>query len=114
MNMKKLKGKIGFIDNRDLRIPKNGGHYAYIRSYDNGRCDVNLITSLDDGKNFQSSKIQKVRKGYIYPIPKGDANFSKWSGVDLTVFRGVPVTKILLTKKYIKKRHRFFVGKFGK
>ena len=114
MSMKNLKGKIGFIDNRDLRIPKNGGHYAYIRSYDKGRCDVNLITSLDDGRNIQDAKIQKVRKGYVYPIPKGDANFSKWSGVDLTVIRGVPANKVLLTKKHIKKRYRFYVGKFGK
>ena len=114
MSMKNLKGKIGFIDNRDLRIPKDGGHYAYIRSYDKGRCDVNLITSLDDGRNFQNAKIEKVRKGFLYPIPKGDCNFAKWSGINLTVLRDIPANKIKPTKKYIKKRHRFYVGKFGR
>jgi len=80
------------------------------------RC-VNIITSLEDenGK-FAFDKLHKVRKGYLYPIPKYDANFSRWSAINLDGNKkNIPLAKIIgIGNKKFKRRHRFFVGKFTK
>ncbi len=119
--MSKLKkryvGKIGYCDNVDLGINKPKGHYVYIRKYyKNGTCDVNTITSLEDHKgNFLLSKIDHVRKGNTYSIPKYDSNFTRWSGVNKTPIKGIPITKIKnIGNRSFKKRHRFFIGKYLK
>ncbi len=119
----KIKGKIGYCTNRDLGLTNNqgqalnGGHYVYIRKVNGERCDVNVITSLEDrnGK-FDYAKLHKVRKGFLYPIPKRDANFSQWSAINLdNNVKNVKVSRVKnIGVKSIKKRHKFFVGKFGK
>lgn len=114
---KKIKNKIGYCDNKDLKIQKSGGHYVYIRNINkNGKCDVNVITSLEDKNNkIVESKIRQVRKGNTYAIPKYDATFSRWSGVTKTPIRNVDVKKIKdIGRKQIKQRHNFFIGKFLK
>ncbi len=120
---KQIVGKIGFCNNADLGLtdargnPLIGGHYVYIRELNGNRCDVNIITSLEDRNGFiDMNKIKKVRKGYLYPIPKRDANFQQWSAVNLdSNIRNVKISKIRnLGIKSMKKRHRFFAGKFSK
>ena len=121
---KKVKGKIGYCDNSILGIkdkfgnPLKGGHYVYIRDTDNnGKCNVNIITSLEDKNgNFNIFKLGKVKRGYLYPIPKNDAGFSRWSAINLDGnIKGVDLSKIKdIGKVNMKRRHRFFVGKFTK
>lgn len=113
---KKHVGKIAYCDNTDLGIGNSGGHYVYIRKVDGRKCDVNVITSLENHKGkFDYSKIAHVRKGNTYPIPKRDANFTLWSGVNKTPIKNVPISKLKdIGKKSIKKRHHFYIGKYAK
>lgn len=116
---KKYVGKVGYCDNINLKGLQHltGGHYVYIRKYyNNGTCDVNTITSLEDNKgNLNLSKLEHVKKGNTYCIPKYDSNFTRWSGVNKTPIKGVPISKIQgLGNRTFKKRHRFFIGKFLK
>ncbi len=113
----KLKGKIGYCDNKVLGINKKGGHYVFINSINkNGTCDVNVITSLEDKNfNFNLKKLRQVKRGNTYVIPKTDANFRLWSGVNIIPIRNVRIDRIEdIGKKKIKKRHYFFIGKFFK
>ncbi len=101
------KNRIGYVVNRDLRINKAGGHYVYIDDLRNGNADVHVITSLESkSRIFDSNRIRKIREGYLYPIPRKDANFKQWSAIDLSLIRGVPVKKIQPTARFIRKRHR--------
>lgn len=119
MSKKKVKNKIGYIDNKYLKGLEHisGGHYVFIRE-DNkdGTCTVNVVTSLENRSNqFNFDKIKQVKKGNTYSIPKYDTNFSRWSGINKKPIDGVPIDKIQdIGKKKIKKRHNFFIGKFLK
>ncbi len=120
---KKLTGKIGYCDNKTLRLRDKsgnylkGGHYVYIREDNrNGTCNVNVVTSLEErsGK-YSLRKLKQVRNGNIYVIPKKDATFTRWSGVNCNAIKNIPVANILdIDKKKLRKRHRFFIGKFMK
>ncbi|MDR2090593.1 MAG: hypothetical protein LBP62_02950 [Clostridiales bacterium] len=111
---KSLVGKIGYCDNKDLGINKSGGHYVYIRELSGDKCNVNVVTSLEDKDGFNNNRINKIRKGYVYPIPFYDANFSRWSGVNRLSVNNVKVIDIKdIDKKKIKRRHKFFIGKFS-
>lgn len=120
MSKKTIKNKIGYCTNKKLHIKKNPnkGHYVYICKVNNdGTCDVNTITSLTDKKTgkYSKSKIKMIKDGVIYPIPKNDANFSRWSGFDMRQIKGVKVSDIQdVGKRYVKNRHKFYVGKFSK
>lgn len=119
---KKVVGKVGYCDNRTLGIKNKqgnylGGHYVYIRAAKDGKCDVNVITSLENSVGtFYPDKINKVRNGYLYPIPKKDGDFKQWSAVNLDGnVKNIPITKIQnIGKKGFKDRHKFYVGKFTK
>lgn len=120
---KNYVGKIGYCDNATLGIkgadgkPIRGGHYVYIRDMRGNKCDVNIITSLEDRKqNLYDYKIQKVRKGFLYPVPKNDANFNQWSAINLDGnINGIKFSDIKdIGKKKMKQRHKWFVGKFHK
>ncbi len=112
---RKYVGKIGYCDNKDLGISHTGGHYVYINKYDSKRnlYKVNIVTSLEDKKSeFSNSKLNNVKKGYTYPIPKKDADFALWSGVTNNP-KFVHISKIkTIGSKRIKNRHKFFLGKF--
>lgn len=115
----KIKNKIGYCDNKDLKglekIP--GGHYVYIREvHKDGTCDVNIVTSLEGkDKLVDLKKIKRVRNGNTYPLPKNDATFTRWSGINKDLIKNVDILKIEdIGKKKIKKRHHFFIGKFMK
>ena len=117
--MKKIKGQIGYCDNKNLpgleHVP--GGHYVYIRDVKpNGKCDINVVTSLEDNNNnVNYKKIRQVKKGNTYSIPLYDADFTRWSGINKTPICNVDVSKIQdIGKKKIKTRHKFFIGKFLK
>lgn len=111
----KIKNKIGYCDNRFLGINKLGGHYVYIRKVNNnGTCDVNVVTSLEDkNSRFDLKKLKQVKRGNTYAIPKYDTNFSRWSGINKIPIKNVKLNNIKdIGKKRIKKRHKFFIGKF--
>lgn len=96
---------------------KNKGHYVYINDYDPKKkiCNVNLITSLENyDHDINLSKIKKIRKGFHYNIPFYDANFSRWSSVNLTLVKNVELSDISFKNKYIKRKHKFFIHKFSK
>lgn len=121
---RQIVGKIGYCDNRTLGIrdingkPLEGGHYVYIRKLnDDNSCNVNVITSLESSPGiYNFVRIRKIRQGYLYPIPKNDATFSRWSAVDLSGnVKKVKVSKIKnIGCKRMKNRHKWFVGKFCK
>lgn len=123
---KSVVGKIGYCDNRTLGIkstdgkPLKGGHYVYIREVTGtkkDRCNVNVITSLDDGKGYYDfDKLGKAKRGMLYPIPKPDATFPRWSAINLDGnINGIRVKDVHeIGQMSMKKRHRFFVGKFTK
>lgn len=118
MSRKKLNGKIGYCLNNKLGIRNdfNDGHYVYIRKDNGNTVDVNIITSLEDDNNyFKIKRINKIKKGYIYAIPKKDSNFNLWSGVDLTQIKNIKKEYIKsVDLKKIKRRHKWFIGLFGK
>lgn len=112
-----IKNKVGYCDNKNLKGLENlsGGHYVYIRKvHKNGTCDVNVVTSLEDKKGKTNlERLRQVKKGNTYPIPKNDATFSRWSGVNRKPIKNVRVENLQdVGKKRIKKRHNFFIGKF--
>lgn len=118
---KQYVGKIGYCDNRTLGIkgadgkPLNGGHYVYIREKNGDKCNINVITSLEDKNNrYKYDKLSKVKRGYLYPIPKNEADFTQWSAINLDGnIKNIPISRIhSIGEKKIKSRHKFFVGKF--
>lgn len=120
---KKLEGKIGYCDNKVLGlVGKNNkvlprGHYVYIREVHGNRCNVNVITSLEDkNSNYDFHKLKKVKYGYLYSIPKNDVNLPRWSAINLDGnIKNVKISDIKsIGKIKMKRRHRFFVGKFTK
>jgi hypothetical protein len=115
-NKKSLVGKIGYCDNANLGIPKPGGHYVYIRELNGGKCDVNVVTSLEyTSNNFNTNRITNIKKGNTYAIPFKDANFTKWSGINHTPIQNVKISDIQkIGNKKIKRRHHFFIRKFMK
>lgn len=120
---KQYVGKIGYCDNRTLGIkgadgkPLNGGHYVYIREKNGDKCNINVITSLEDRKGiYDLRKVGKVKYGLLYPMPKSEADFTRWSAINLDGnIRNIPISRIQdIGSKKIKSRHKFFVGKFTK
>ena len=121
---KQLVGKIGYCDNMTLGLkgadgkPLKGGHYVYIREMQGAnKCNVNVVTSLENKHGvYDLRKVSKVKHGYLYPIPKGDANFSQWSAINLDGnINGVNVSDIKsIGYKKIKSRHKYYVGKYHK
>ncbi len=118
---RRFLGKIGFCDNSVLGIKGEngkfikGGHYVYIREVNGEKCDINVITSLENKNEFfQIEKLKKVKRGLLYPVPKDDANFTQWSAVNLDGnINNIPLSKISkIGYRSMKKRHRFFVGKY--
>ena len=115
--MKKIKNKVGYVDNKYLNNDKPKGHYVYIRKVNkDGTCDINVFTSLEhkkDGKLILTpSKIAHIKKGNTYAIPKNDCNLPKWSGVTKEV-KTIDTKNIKdIGKYYIKKKHYFYIGKF--
>lgn len=118
---KQYVGKIGYCDNRTLGIkgadgkPLNGGHYVYIREKNGDKCNINVITSLEDKNNrYKYDKLSKVKRGYLYPIPKNEADFTQWSAINLDGnIKNISISRIhSIGEKKIKSRHKFFVGKF--
>lgn len=107
---------IGYCDNKYLEGLGNipGGHYVYIREvHKNGTCDVNVFTSLEKNGKYRDNKIKHIKYGLIYPIPKNDGNFSKWTGCSNNMIKNVNISNIKdVGKKKIKKRHHFFIGKY--
>lgn len=116
-----IKNKIGYIDNKNLpgleKVP--GGHYVLIRQDNkNGTCNVNVITSLERREQnkliYPENKISHIKKGNTYPIPKGDSNLPKWSGVKKDI-KQVSVENIHnIGRYYIDTRHVPILNKYLK
>lgn len=67
---KNIKNKIGYVDNKYLGINKPKGHYVYIRKVNNdGTCDVNVVTSLEDrNAKLDFKKIKQVIVFALYRV----------------------------------------------
>ena len=139
-NKRRYVGKIGYCSNAALGIkdergkPLKGGHYVYIREMQGvNKCNVNVITSLErlrrdkNGKplkdrhgnfiaDYTIPKIDKVKRGYLYPVPKSDCNFTEWSAINLDGnINGIKISDIQnIGYRQIKTRHKWFVGKYTK
>ncbi|MDR2090934.1 MAG: hypothetical protein LBP62_04700 [Clostridiales bacterium] len=111
-----IVGKIGFCKNKDLGINKKGGHYVYIRDFFGDKCNVNVVTSLENkNEHLKTNRVLNIKKGYTYPIPLSDSNFTLWSGINYDTIKNVKTSNIInIGKRYIKRKHKFFVGKFSK
>ena len=107
------RGKIGYCNNSDLPFGGSGGHYVYIRKHNKktGNCVVSTCTSLENSNGYRNGKITAIKSGNLYPIPLGDSNFAKWTGVNKNTHQ-VHIGKIQnIGSKTIKKRHHFMIGK---
>ena len=119
-NYKKYVNKIAFIKNENLPGLKTlpGGHYVIIKNIDfkNKKCDVNIVTSLEDrNRNFNEKRLNKVRRGFLYSIPVDDASFNRWSAINLDTVKGIDLNHIQLNHKIkIKRKHYYFYKKFSK
>lgn len=59
--------------------------------------------------------LTNVSYGNTYPIPRNDANFTKWSGINHDVIRGIKIDDLQdIGKKSIKRRHHYYIRKFLK
>lgn len=119
----KIKNKVGYCSNKILNLRDRqgkilpGGHYVYIREDNkNGTCNVNIITSLEKNGKYELNKINKIKNGYLYAIPKKDSNFSQWSAINLSGnIKNIKINNIQdIGKKKIPRRHLWYVGKFSK
>ena len=116
MSKNKYKGKIGFVFDKDLGINNSDrGHYVYVREDNGDILKINIITSLEDKcHKLNESRINKIKKGYLYPIPVKDTNLPRWSAFDLTT-KTINKNKICdIDRKKVKSKHKWFVGKFSK
>ena len=120
---KQYVGKIGYCDNATLGIKDKygkfvkGGHYVYIREMRGDKCNVNIITSLEDRHgNFDGFKLGKAKRGFLYPVPQSDTDLIRWSAINLDGnINGIKVSDIQnIGSKSIRRRHKFFVGKYTK
>lgn len=120
---KKFEGQIGYCKNSTLGITDkhnniiSGGHYVYIREITGNKCNVNVISSLEDRTGrYKVHRIKKIRRGYLYPIPKNDATFPLWSAINLDGnIKDIKISDIKdIGKIKMKRRHKFYVGKFTK
>lgn len=111
-------GKIGYCDNKNIPVMKDikGGHYVYIRDIKDGKCTINIVTSLEDKNHkFSDKKLYQVRKGNTYAIPINDSDFTRWSGVTNNAIGNINISDIQnIGYRKIKRRHRFFIDKFIK
>lgn len=105
-------GQVGYCDNKTLGIDKPGGHYVVIKHVNGSKCEVNVVTSLERGKQqYQQNKLNQVRNGNTYSIPYHDANFREWSGITRRTIT-VHQSDITPTTKVIKEKHIGIVKKF--
>lgn len=107
-------GKIGWCSKETLGLLK--GHYVFIRRVKNGKCDVNTFTSLETNNGlYKLDKIDYVKNGNIYPIPKKDITLSKYSGVDSRVIKNIPLVQIQnIGLNKLKRRHHHYIQKYVK
>ena len=131
---KRYNGRIMSCSDEDLGIPDSAGrHYVYVKKgKSKDKYDVNVITSIENFERDEKhtmplqitdsgrmvyldpKKLKAIRKGNLYPIPRFEANFGKWSGITRHPIKDIDKSKLTKTKKKIWRRHKFFVGKYYK
>lgn len=107
-------GKVGWCDGETLGL--DVGHYVFIRRVNGKKCDVNTFSSIEkkDG-SFQLKKMQMIRSGDLYPIPKKDDTLPRFGGIDSRVIKDVPLSKIQKIGRYsLKRRHHHYIQKYMK
>ena len=119
MSRKKLKrnkhvGKIGWCDSNVLGLSR--GHYVYIRKVKKGKCDVNTFSSIEDRSGrIEISKVNYIKEGKLYPIPKKDISLPRFSGIDKRVIKDISIHDIKYKgSKTIKGRHKHYIDKYMK
>ena len=109
-----LVGKVGWCDGSTLGLSK--GHYVFVRRVYGDKCSVNTFTSIEkqNGK-YDISKIKKIEEGVVYPIPRKDLSFSRFSGIHKHVVKNVPVKNIKIRHGHkLKRRHHHYIQKYMK
>lgn len=112
---KYYEGKVGWCDSNTLGL--SSGHYVFIRKVKrNGLCDINTLTSIENRNGrYEIPKIDMIKKGVIYPIPKNDDSLRRFGGVDKRIIKNVPLEKINnLGNNYIKRKHHYYIKKYLK
>lgn len=103
-------GSVCYCLNKDLpKLEKiKGGHYVYVYEINNNEtANVCVITSLESESNvFTQRKIKRLKHGFAYAVPYKDANFTKWSGVNLNLIKGVKLSCLKPTDKDFKSIHK--------
>lgn len=93
--------EIRLCTNQVLGLPSPGSHYVFIRSFNNGFCDVNTFSSIEDQQGLiEVPKVFMMKSGRLYPIPVPDCTLPRFSAVDKRVVRGVPLSKISSVGKW--------------
>lgn len=107
-------GKIGWCDSNVLGLSR--GHYVYIRKVKNGKCDVNTFSSIEDRNGrIKIPKVNYIKEGKLYPIPKKDTTLPRFSGIDKRVIRNISIHDIKHKgSKTIKGRHKHYINKYMK
>lgn len=107
-------GKIGWCDSSVLGLSR--GHYVYIRNQKNNKCDVNTFTSLEDRNGrYKIHKIDKVRDGIVYAIPKQELTLPKFSGIYKGEIKNINVNDIKYIGTYkLNSKHKNFIKKHMK
>ncbi len=118
--MGSLKGKVGYVNNRDLHIPKSGGHYVVIRERRGNKVDVNVITSLGTTSvsnksvtipSNKNKRLYYVARGKYVAIPQKDTNLTQWSAIHRRR-KTVDLSKVHnIGSKWINRKHLFHLGK---
>ena len=91
--------------------------YVFIRKVKrNVLCDINTLTSIENRNGrYEIPKIDMIKKGVIYPIPKNDDSLRRFGGVDKRIIKNVPLEKINnLGNNYIKRKHHYYIKKYMK
>lgn len=107
-------GKIGWCNGNTLGLAR--GHYVYIRKVKNGKCDVNTFSSIEDKNGrIEIPKVNYIKDGQLYPIPKKDVTLPRFSGIDKRVIRNISIHDIKYKgSKTIKNRHKHYIDKYMK
>lgn len=77
-----------------------------------GNCSVSVFTSLEKPDySYNFKHLYYTKQGDIYPLPKSDTNFPRWTGLSNKVLI-VPLSRIQSGGlKMIKRKHHFMIDK---
>ncbi len=81
-----------------------------------GWCNGHTFTSIErENGTFNYNKINQIKNGNIYPIPKKDLTLPRFSGIDKRVIKDISIDDIKYKgQNTIKGRHKHYINKYMK